>query len=270
MELEPRPTPVFKDPAKATSEPLDEAALAAAEVALGHSLPAALVALLRAEQNGGKLRRSLFPSPLPGLEGGAQVGYLLGIGGPRGLPALSVLAKAWKYPVEGVLLASEGPRGLLLDYSTQAHSGPEGGEPPVVYVDMKHPAGPLRVALAPSVADFLAGLVDGSPSCDWVLGPELRAIQGRLAAADWAEGDNHYGVRLFTHSAYPSLELRVFPNQSRDGEGFACVEYPECALIAQLHGPRAALLEAADALDAVLGAGTLRVNTPHPAAKPVD
>lgn len=268
MELEPRPTPTFKDPAKATSEPLDEATLKAAEAALGRPFPAALVLLYRSEQNGGKLRRSLFPSDQPGLEGGAQIGYLLGIGGPRGLPALSVLKKAWKYPGEGTLLASEGPRGLLLE-----PPDPASGAEAVVYVDMKHPAGPLCVTLAASFEAFAAGLVDGSPSCDWVLQPDLRAIQERVCAAGWVEGDNHYGIRRFAHPALAGLDLRVFPNQSRDGEGFACAEFPECALIAQLHGSREArqaLLDAAADLDGVLGAGTLRVNTPHPAAKPVD
>lgn len=258
MQLEPRPVPVFKDPAKATSPELSEELLAEVEGALQATIPPAFVELLRAEQNGGKLRRSLFPSEAPGLGGGAQIGYLLGLGGPRGLPTLEILAKHWKYPVEGLLLASEGPKALLAE---------EGGA--IVYVDMKHPEGVLRVELAPDFGAFQAGLVDGSPSCDWVLHPELKLIQERLAGAGWSEGDNHYGIRRFERPG-SKLELRVLPNQSRDGEGYACVEFPECALVAQLHGPHAEVLAAAADLDAALGEGTLRVSTPHPAAKPVD
>lgn len=259
MQLEPRPQPVFKDPAKATSPELSDELLAEVQGALSATIPPAFVELLRSEQNGGKLRRSLFPSEAPGLEGGAQVGYLLGLGGPRGLPTLEILAKHWKYPVEGLLLASEGPRALLAEESSGA----------IVYVDMKHPEGVLRVELAPDFAAFQAGLIDGSPCATWVLHPELKVIQERLDAAGWSEGENHYGIRLFTRPE-TKLELRVLPNQSRDGEGFACVEFPECALVAQLHGGHAEVLEAASSLDAALGEGTLRVNTPHPAAKPVD
>lgn len=259
MQLERRPVPVFKDPSKATSPQLSDALLAEVEAATSATIPPAFVELLRAEQNGGKLRRSLFPSDASGLEGGAQVGYLLGLGGPRGVPTLEILAKHWKYPVEGLLLVSEGARALLVDEASGA----------VIYVDMKHPAGVLRVELAPDFGAFAAGLVDGSPSCDWVLQPELRVIQERLSAAGWVEGDNHYGIRRFGREG-SKLELRVLSNQSRDGEGFCCVEYPECALVGQLHGPHAEVLAAAPALDAAFGEGTLRVSTPHAAAKPVD
>ena len=260
MQLEPRPLPVFKDPAKATSPELSDELLAEVQAGLAATIPPAFVELLRAEQNGGKLRRSLFPSDAPGLEGGAQIGYLLGLGGPRGLPTLEILAKHWKYPVEGLLLASEGPRALLAEESGA-----------IVYVDMKHPEGVLRVELAPDFGAFTAGLVDGSPSCNWVLLPELKVIQERLSAAGWSEGENHYGIRLFTRPDPGSkLELRVLSNKSRDGEGFACVEFPECALVAQLHGPHAEVVAAAEALDAALGEGTLRVSTPHLASKPVD
>ncbi|MBL4850074.1 MAG: hypothetical protein JKY65_31485 [Planctomycetes bacterium] len=259
MQLERRPVPVFKDPAKATSPELSDDLLAEVEGALG-AVPPALVQLFREEQNGGKLRRSLFPSSAPGLEGAAQIGYLLGLGGPRGMPALQVLAAHWRYPVEGLLLASEGARALFVEAASGA----------VIYVDMKHPSGVLRIELASDIASFLAGLVDGSPSCDWVLGVELKGIQERLGAAGWEEGDNHYGIRRFTRPEASRLELRVFPNQSRDGEGFSCVEHSECALVAQLHGLHEAVLSAAEALDEAFGVGALRVNTPHPAAKPVD
>lgn len=248
-----RPVPVFKDPSKATSPPLSEEARAECEQALGRPLPAALLELLSQEANGGKLRRDLFPHPE--VPGGARIGYLLGVGGPRGVAALQILAGHWKYPVaEGVLIASEGPKALLLDYAG-------GAEPGVVFVDMKHPGGPLRVELAADFASFLAGLVDGTPTCDWVLPSELRLEQAKasLVAAGWEAAEDHYGIHRLTRAG---LELRLLPNNERDGDGFAYVEYSEFPLVAQLHGEREAILRAAGGVSAALGEAAVAVQVP--------
>lgn len=248
-----RPVPVFKDPSKATSPPLSEEARAECEQRLGRTLPSAYLELLTAEGNGGKLRRDLFPHPE--LPQGAQIGYLLGVGGPRGVAALQILAGHWKYPVaEGVLIASEGPKALLLDYAT-------GAEPSVVFVDMKHPEGPLAVTLAPDFATFLAGLVDGTPTCDWVIPSEVRLEQAkaRLVAAGWEAAEDHYGIHRLTRDA---LELRLLPNNERDGDGFAYVEYSEFPLVAQLHGEHEAILAAAGGVAEALGESAIWVQEP--------
>ena len=252
MKLD-RPVPVFKDPSKATSPPLSEEARAECERALGRALPAAYLQLLGQEGNGGKLRRDLFPHPE--VPGGARIGYLLGVGGPRGVAALQLLAAHWKYPVaEGVLIASEGPKALLLDYGA-------GEEPSVVFVDMKHPGGPLQVELAADFAGFLSGLVDGTPTCDWVLPSAVRLEQAKfsLVAAGWEAAEDHYGIHRLTRAG---LELRLLPNNERDGDGYAYVEYSDFPLVAQLHGEREAILAAAEGVSAALGAGAIRVQEP--------
>ncbi|MGE0711927.1 MAG: SMI1/KNR4 family protein [Planctomycetota bacterium] len=261
--IERRPVPVFKDPARATSPPLDDAALAAAEAALGLTLPREYVALLRREANGGKLRRSLFPCAHPALAGAAHLPYLLGVGGPRGLPGLQVLAAHWRYPVERpVLLDSQGPRALLLDYADPAAPG-------VVYVDMKHADGPLRVDLAPSFAALLEGLQDGSPSFDLVLAPELglEPARQRLTERGWSYEGNHYGIHILRRAG---LELRLLSNHQRDGDGFLCCEYPECPLVAQLRGPRPDAEPAAAEVQDAWGESALLVCSPHAAALPLD
>ncbi|HBP23630.1 MAG TPA: hypothetical protein DEA08_38370 [Planctomycetes bacterium] len=253
-----RPVPIFKDPSKATSPPLSEEARAECEQALGRALPAAYLELLAQEANGGKLRRDLFPHPE--VEGGARIGYLLGVGGPRGVAALQILAGHWKYPVaEGVLIASEGPKALLLDYA--AGPEPSAAEPSVVFVDMKHPGGPLCVELAPDFASFLAGLVDGTPTCDWVIPSEVRLEQAKasLVAAGWEAAEDHYGNHRLTREG---LELRLLPNNERDGDGFAYVEYSEFPLVAQLHGEREAILAAAGGVGEALGGAAVQVQTP--------
>jgi hypothetical protein len=252
--IEPRPVPVFKDPAKATSPPLTDALVREAEDALGRALPASYTQLLGREANGGKLRRSLFVSEASGLEGAAHVGYLLGVGGPRGLPGLSVLADHWRYLEGGLLLNTEGPKALLLD-----------PDDAVVYVDMTHREGELRATLAPSFAEFLEGLVDGTPSWDWVLAAELTLRDARacLEDAGWTHEGNHYGIHSLRREG---LELRLGPNQERDGEGVAYSEHPECPLIAQLRGDYVHCQQALGGIDAAWGDAALRVCDRHPAS----
>lgn len=254
-----RPVPLFRDPARATSPPLDEAAVAEAERALGLPLPAAYLAALR-QTNGGKLRRNLLPLAEGPFAPGVLVPFLLGVG-PGGLPALQALAARWRYPVErGLLLCSAGPRALLLDPAA-------GAEPAPVWVDLERSAGAQVARVAGSLAELLERLVDGSPHPAWALEPELtlQALQSRLGAAGWGEVERHYGVYRFRDPW--GAELRVEPNHERDGGGLLFSEYGECPLVARLVAPGQDEARSARGLDALLLPQGLRVHTPHPAAR---
>lgn len=251
--------PLFRDPARATSPPLTAEAVAAAEAALGVTLPAAYLEALR-EVNGGTLRRSLLPLEGGPFAPGVAVPYLLGVGGPGGLPGLQALAARWRYPVErGVLLSSAGPRALLLDVSA-------GAEPAAVFVDMTRPPEARVARVAADTGELLARLVDGSPHATWALAPALTLHEAseRLRAGGWTEGERHYGVHRFLREG---AELRVEPNLERDGAGLRLAEHADCPLVARLVEPGPREEVAVAGVGAALGVEALLVHVPHPAAR---
>lgn len=256
------PVPLFRDPAHASSPPLTEDALRAAEQALGVTFPAAWVDALRA-CNGGKLRRDLLPLSDGPFAPGVRIPYLLGLGA-GGLPALQALAARWRYPVPGgVLLCSDGPRALLLQ---PPQDGQPGGDPAPVWVDLRRPAGEQVARIASDLAALLAALVDGSPDPAWALAPELTlsGVQARLRPAGWTEVERHYGIYRFRDAF--GAELRVEPNQERDGGGLRFSEHADRPLVARLVEDGREPLTTTRALDALLAPEGLRVHTPHPAA----
>ena len=258
-----RPVPLFRDPAHASSPPLTDEALAAAQAALG-PLPAAYLEALRT-CNGGKLRRDLLPLEEGPFAPGVRIPYLLGVG-PGGLPALQALVARWRYPVpEGLLLCSDGPRALLL--RRRGAEPDPAAEPEVVWVDLRRPAPEQVAVVARDAQDLLRRLVDGSPHPAWVLAPELTlsAVQARLRPAGWAEVERHYGVYRF-RDVY-GAELRVEPNHERDGGGLHYAEYAERPLVARLVERGQAAQDSARALDALLAPEGLRVHSPHPASR---
>ena len=244
--MERRPIPLFRDPSRPTSPELTDAALAETEAALGVTLPPAYVELLRAEANGGRLRRS----HVSGTD--VTIPELLGVGGPRGVAALQVVAQGWRYPVTpSVMIATAGPQAVLLDYRT-------GDTPSVVFVDMT--AGPRVETLGDDFATFAARLVVGDPTHDWVFARAftLRDARARLTEAGWSEDEAHYGIYRF---ARDGARLEIKPNQERDTEGLFFAEYPEAYLIARLEGSA----EEADALEALFEGDALRIHSAHAA-----
>lgn len=143
--------PLFDDPQQAWGPPVTPERVARTEAALGFRLPPALVADLTA-CNGGLLRRTLLvggPRPL-------RLRDLAGLGYPEGLAQSARLSAEWDYPTPSLVLSSEGPTAVLLDYR---RCGPH-GEPSVVFVDTDHEVAgrPAEWTLAASYADFRARL----------------------------------------------------------------------------------------------------------------
>ena len=74
----------------------------------------------------------------------------------------------------------------------------------------------------------------------------------------WEEVERHYGIHRFARAG---AELRVEPNQERDGGGLHVSEHALCPLVARLValGP----LDTPAGLDELFGPHGLRVHTPH-------
>ena len=152
--------PLFHDPATTDGPPLTDALIAQAEARLGLRLPAAYTASLRT-CNGGELRRVWVELPRRTAWGatGIAVRDLLGLGGPSGTDGeagTALLTEEWDLPSPGVVLSSEGPQAILLDYRRR---GP-GAEPTVIFADSDHATGADTTwcEIAPDMATFLAAL----------------------------------------------------------------------------------------------------------------
>lgn len=149
--------PLFDRADGAWGPPVDDAVRADEEARLGLRLPDALVSALAA-CNGGRLRRTRLPGvhTSPRTRRGLQIRDLSGIGYAAGLRLSAGLCAEWDYPVPSLVLSSEGPSAVLLDYRRCGALG----EPAVVFVDTDHE-------------------VDGRPS-EWTLALDIGTFLGAL------------------------------------------------------------------------------------------
>jgi len=219
--------PLFHDPAQASSPHLTSQLVAAAEATLGRALPTAYIEAL-GPCNGGELRRQWLPTTveLPRQQHGLAVRDLLGLGGEDGTDTVSAeLIDDWGLPEDSVVLSSEGPQALVLDYRG-------GGEPSVCWVDTDREA---EWTVAPSFAAFVAGIEFRKGRIELaVLGEVGRdAIQARLEAAG-AEGPlrtDHQDAQILLLPGLTSGEaaptvVRIRPNRRPEIRAF---HYPELA-----------------------------------------
>ncbi len=140
--------------------PLTAQMVTRAESALGYRLPPSYLDVLR-QRNGGDLARGRFPTDRPTHWASDHVlcRDLIGIGCEDGLDGPTgsrYLIAEWGYPDIGVVISSDGHTAFMLDYSA---CGPQ-GEPGVAYVDVEADPGQEVLALAPTFAAFVAGLVE--------------------------------------------------------------------------------------------------------------
>ncbi len=145
-----------------TGPVLTDAMVAAAEQALGYTLPASYLQLLRVK-NGGRPRRRCFPTDDRSADNHVRIETLFGIGYSWGIDSDEFgsrhLIRQAGFPEIGVVVAltpTAGHDAIMLDYSV---CGPK-GEPRVVFVD---PEDDRCDVLAPDFAEFLRGLVDCRP-----------------------------------------------------------------------------------------------------------
>jgi hypothetical protein len=146
-----------------TGPPLTDALVAAAGRRLGYTLPASYVRLLRVK-NGGCPKRQCYPTAgTHWSDNHVRVVALFGVGGRWGIDSTEFgsqrLIEQAGFPGLGIIIGmtpSAGHDAIMLDYSI---CGPH-GEPQVIYVDAEDGQ---SMVLAPSFADFVAGLVDCRP-----------------------------------------------------------------------------------------------------------
>lgn len=144
--------PLFDDPALPWGPVVTPALVARVEAALGLRLPPAYVADLQI-CNGGYLRRTR----IQGVKRPFRIRDMAGIGYTDGVELSASLCREWDYPTPSLVLSTEGPSAILLDYR---RSGPH-GEPAVVFVDTDHEVDgrPVEWMLAQSYAAFRDQLV---------------------------------------------------------------------------------------------------------------
>lgn len=194
----------------------------AEEAALGLRLPDALVAALRGS-NGGPLRRTLLPGVHTSRKS-LRVRDLSGIGYAEGLRLSPALCAEWDYPAPALVLSSEGPCAVLLDYR---RCGAE-GEPAVVYVDTDHEVDgrPAEWTLALDVGRFLAALRydPGRAQVAVPAGIPLADLTSALRACGGSgpENEDYEGGRSLALVDVPSREpgvarLRSVPLARPDG-----------------------------------------------------
>jgi hypothetical protein len=125
-----------------------------AETKLGRKLPASLVDHLRG-QNGGDLRRSVFPTSVKNYsaDGFVPVEYIAGISRDQedadSLLCAEYMTREWGLPPGLVLPCGDGHSWIALDYRKNAP------EPEVSFIDFEREQ---EVVLAPTFSDFVQGL----------------------------------------------------------------------------------------------------------------
>jgi hypothetical protein len=161
-----------------------------------------------------------------------QVRDLSGIGYAEGLRLSAALCAEWDYPAPSLVLSSEGPCAVLLDYR---RCGPE-GEPAVIYVDTDHEVDgrPTEWTLALDVGAFLGSLryAPGRSQVAVPTGPSLADLTAGLRAIG-GQGDaneDYEGGRSLALVDVPSREpgvarLRSVPLARPDGTRW----FPELA-----------------------------------------
>lgn len=138
-----------------THAPVTDEQIAAAEQALGVSLPRSYIEIIRV-QNGGYLRYDTHPSPEPTnwSQDHVLVDHIMGIGPFNSILDTPAMRAQYSLPEAVVPICSHGHYWVCLDYR---ESGPQ-GEPTVVWIDI---GAHHEVALAPDFATFVQGLVHG-------------------------------------------------------------------------------------------------------------
>ncbi len=208
MTLRRHAHPLFDHPRGAWGPALTDDAVRADQAALGLRLPATLLDALRAT-NGGRLRRTRFSAVQASsrFPGGVRVRDLSGVGYPEGVRLSPALVREWEYPDPSVVLSSEGPQAVLLDYR---RCGPH-GEPAVVFVDTDHEVDGRAAewTLALDFATFAAGLAyaPGRAQVALPAGPTLDAVLDALRAAG-GEGPAHEDYEEGRTVAVPALDSR--------------------------------------------------------------
>ena len=195
------------------------------EAHLGLRLPDALVSAL-SQSNGGRLRRTHLRGvhTSPRTRRGLQVRDLAGIGYAEGLRLSAALCAEWDYPEPALVLSSEGPSAVLLDYR---RCGAE-GSPAVIYVDTDHEVDgrPAEWTLALDVGRFLAALcyAPGRSQVAVPVGVDLPELEAALRAAGGSGTVNqdYEGGRSLALVDVPSREpgmarLRSVPLRRPDG-----------------------------------------------------
>ena len=232
--MRPHDHPFFHDPAMAAGPPLTDALVAQAEAVLGLRLPQAYLDLLRL-CNGGELRKGWIGTAFPTRTGTSSLVLrdLLGIGGIDGIeqPGGSLdLIEEWDLPSPGVVLSSEGPQAVMLDYRS---CGPR-GEPRVVYVDGDEEG---CWTVAPTMADFVARL-------EHRRGRSMVAVPGRASLeemvarceamgavgpprVDYLGGHSLSLLGLDSTEHGPTL-LTIRPNRRVDAGALVIPELPDC------------------------------------------
>ncbi len=146
-----------------TGPPLNDAMVTSAERALGYTLPAAYVGLLRVK-NGGVPKRKCYPTRgTTWSDNHVQMTVLFGIGGQWGIDSEGHgsrhMIQEGGFPEIGVIIGwtpTAGHDAIVLDYT---ECGPQ-GEPQVTLVDAESGESAF---LAPNLEAFLKGLVDCQP-----------------------------------------------------------------------------------------------------------
>ncbi|HRJ27141.1 MAG TPA: SMI1/KNR4 family protein [Fimbriimonadaceae bacterium] len=143
--------------------PLTDEALAEAESILGVQLPQEYIDLLRI-QNGGYTLGFAFPTTIPtswhpqyvSLEDLAGIVLDPNIRSSMNVLMTGYMIEEWQLPQNIVLLTGDGHWWIALDYR-------QGSTPSVVWIDQESDE---DIQLAPTFADFLAGLVPESTFAD--------------------------------------------------------------------------------------------------------
>ncbi len=146
-----------------TGPPLTDALVASAERALGYTLPASYLHLLRVK-NGGCPKRQCHPTGgTHWSDNHVRVATIFGIGGQWGIDSEQFgtrhMIRQAGLPEIGIVVGwtpTAGHDAIMLDYGI---CGPR-GEPRVVHVD---PEDDASAVLATTFEEFLRGLVDCRP-----------------------------------------------------------------------------------------------------------
>ena len=262
--------PLFHDPSAAGGPPLTPELVAAAEASLGVKLPTAYIEALRT-CNGGELRRGFLASATPLSRGHHSAAFrdLLGIGGYDGTEALSpTIVDEWDFPEGSVVLSSEGPQALVLDYSAR---GPQ-AEPQVRYIDSDEDR---AWTVAPTMANLLERLEFRKSRTEVaLLGAlsleEVLAGMERLGGAGPARQDHGGGHSLSLvgregRETGPTL-VRARPNRRPDIGALYYPELPEQSWLVELTVVGSLVPELLGLVDAVFAGRKLLLHAVPPEA----
>ena len=151
---------LFRSPLEGEFPPIDDVLIRWAEQKLGRRLPTSLIEILR-HQNGGYLRRWVFPTPVKNhsADGFVPVEYLGGISRDEeaynSLLCTAYMTREWGLPEGLVLVCGDGHTWIALDYR---QNGPE---PTVTFIDAEMGQ---EISLSPTFSEFIAQLKEDEPA----------------------------------------------------------------------------------------------------------